>query len=502
MTTTMAAASTLPGTPGAGAPSRSRSVTFIRFVLRFTEPGAVTVPGTPDRDASWGRGRAHLVLDTDPWDRPHLPGTSLAGALREMVRAADGADAADVLFGRLLPKGTGGTEVDTQASLIWVLGSRAVDVAGNDLADVPSEVRASTAVSRRRGAAEANTLRVEEVLPAGSRFEVFLRWDDAPAEGRDRLLELLAAWRPLIGHGISRGRGRCETMDVRHGTLRLDEPAGLLWWLTLSGTGLARAVATTVVRSASPAGGPVPVLRVPLRITGPLRVGSGEPPEQDGDGPMVALMFRRGGRYVIPGTGIKGLLRARAEYILRSVGVAPLPCLDQRCGRCWPCEVFGFGGGHDVTSQAVGARALIRVVDAVVDEGAPVRRRQHVAIDRFTGGAQEGLLYTVEALEGGQFTLEVEPLAADLPSGRLAQIRAVLRLVLEDLDDGQIGVGAGVTRGYGSVSVGFAAVQAPGDLPSSQGAREELARMQAMGRTGLAAEQPAGLYATSAAEGL
>ena len=35
--------------------------------------------GHPDR-------RAHLLLDTDPEGRPQVPGTSLAGALREMIR--------------------------------------------------------------------------------------------------------------------------------------------------------------------------------------------------------------------------------------------------------------------------------------------------------------------------------------------------------------------------------------------------------------------------------
>ena len=497
--TATTAVGTRAGTHGAGAPDRSRSVSFVRFVLRFTEPAAVTVPGTPDRDAPWGRGQANLVLDTDAWDRPHLPGTSLAGALRELVRDTDGPDAANALFGRLLPKG-GGTEVDAQASLIWVLGSRAVDAAGNDLAQVPAEVFASTAISRERGAAEANTLRVEEVLPAGTRFEVFLRWDDAPPQDLDRFLHLLAAWRPLIGRGVSRGRGRCEAMDVRHGTLRLDDPAGLLRWLTASGPDLARAVATTGVRAASPVPGHRPVLRVPLRITGPLRVGRGEPPEQDGDGPLIAPLYRRGGRYILPGTGLKGLLRARAEHILRSVKVTPSPCLNQQCGRCWPCEVFGFAGGQDVASQAVGARALIRVADAAVGDGAPVRRRQHVAIDRFTGGAQDKLLYTVEALEGGQFTLVVEPLAAHLPDGKLTEIRAVLRLVLEDLDDGLIGIGAGVTRGYGSVTADLGAAGTGGDLPSGRAAREQLARLVDESNAGQPADDPAGPSAMAAAE--
>src|ERR1700722_12741122 len=102
---------------GEDRPPRVHCVTFIRFCLCFTEPGAVTVPGHPDRDddAPWGRERAHLLADTDPFGRPHLPGTSLAGALRDMVRHADGREVADHLFGRLLPAGSQSNEVDAQA---------------------------------------------------------------------------------------------------------------------------------------------------------------------------------------------------------------------------------------------------------------------------------------------------------------------------------------------------------------------------------------------------
>jgi len=469
--TTGAAASGVPDQQ-----DRIFAVSFIRFILCFTEPGAVTVPACPDHDenAPWGRERAHLVADTDPQGRPHLPGTSLAGALRDLARAAGGDEMADELFGHLLPAGTGGSEVDARASLIWVLGSQPVAADGSELAVVATGIRASTAISRERAAAENDTLRIDEVLPAGSRFEVFLRWDNAAGADVERFAGWLTAWRPLIGRGVSRGRGQCAVEHVRHGTLRLDDQAGLLRWLTMSGPGLARAVATTEVTGDGGAAGTRPLARVRVGITGPLRVGSGQPPERAGEqGQQVTPMFRVGGRYVLPGTGLKGLLRSRIEYILRSVGAVPDACPDQRCGRCWTCEVFGHGGGQDPGARSVGARALVRVPDAVVEDPVPVTR-QHVAIDRFTGGAQEGLLYTVQALESGTFDLVVEPLGPDLDEPRVAEIRALLRLALEDLDDGLTGIGAGVARGYGSVRVGLAEAEERGDLPGLASARQTL----------------------------
>jgi CRISPR/Cas system CSM-associated protein Csm3 (group 7 of RAMP superfamily) len=472
------------GPPSAKARGRAqdaRAVTFIRFFLRFAEPGAVTVPGSPDPndEAPWDRDRAHLVLDADPQGRPQLPGTSLAGCLREMVRLADGEETAKELFGCLLPAGSGGTEVDAKASQIRILGSRPVGADGDEITTVPSVVRASTAICRTRGAAKANTLRVEELLPAGSRFEIFLRWDDARQAGLERLLSLLAAWHPLLGRGSSRGRGRCVIEGIYHGKLRLNEPEGLHCWLTASGPALARTVATTEFSDGNLPAGPEPLLQVTITIAGPLRVGTGQPAEAVGDqGQKVAQLFREGGRYILPGTGLKGLLRSRAEFILRSVRVTPAPCMDQRCGKCWPCTVFGHGGGQDPDAVAVGARALVRIPDAPVADPVQVRR-QHVAIDRFTGGAHEGLLYTDDVLEGGSFTITVERLADDLGAGSETQIRAVLRLVLNDLHDGIAGIGAGVARGYGSVTVDFADAEARGYLPSARAAQASLAQMAA-----------------------
>jgi hypothetical protein len=135
--------------------------------------------------------------------------------------------------------------------------------------------------------------------------------------------------------------------------------------------------------------------------------------------------------------------------------------------------VFGYGGGTDGSSSAVGARALIRFAGSPLSDVVEIVRI-HVAIDRFTGGARDKLLYQDEAVESGSFTILATPLGA-VPPPLLAEIRAVLRLVPEDLNDGVIGMGSGSARGHGSVRVNF--VSPAGGLPSADEARRELARM-------------------------
>jgi CRISPR/Cas system CSM-associated protein Csm3 (group 7 of RAMP superfamily) len=447
-----------------------REVTFVRCVLRFDEPGGVTLPRLPERD------EPAAVLDTDPWGRPHLPGTSLAGAIRQRAWERLGKDAADTLFGRLLERGTGGEVVDAEASKVWVLGSSLLDDSVGENGANGAQVLASTAIDRRRAAAASATLRREEVLPAGSRFEVFLRCDDVPEDLLAQFLQSLVGWRPLLGRGASRGRGACSIEEVRQGRLRLDQRADLRQWLTMSGPALVRAVAASLVAASTAEASPSPLVSVPMRVVGPFRIGSGRQ-SAGPDGNEVQLMFTdAAGRRIVPGTSVKGVLRSRVEHILRSVGVTPPPCLDQRCGQCWTCQVFGFGGGQDATSLSVGARGRVRVTDAVIVDAVSVRR-QHVAIDRFTGGALPGALYTVEALEGGRFNVELWDLGLAEPEA--VRLLALLRLVLDDLNDGIIGIGGGVARGYGWVAADVDRAVARGELPTRAAAQSVVAQMAA-----------------------
>jgi CRISPR/Cas system CSM-associated protein Csm3 (group 7 of RAMP superfamily) len=202
-----------------------------------------------------------------------------------------------------------------------------------------------------------------------------------------------------------------------------------------------------------------------MRIEGPWSTENGEKSTVE----QIIPMLRVSGELVMPGSGIKGILRSRSEYILRSVQVRV--CDDQKCGSCWPCQVFGHGGGDGDSSAAAGKRAKVRFVDAHIHD-AIATRRTNVAIDRFTGGARAGALYAREAVQTGSFTLLVEPLGGMGPVLR-REVQAVLRLVFEDLNDGIIGMGNGTARGYGSVSVDFGS----SGLPDLHEARQGLARM-------------------------
>ncbi|WP_228454831.1 RAMP superfamily CRISPR-associated protein, partial [Streptomyces alkaliphilus] len=94
---------------------------------------------------------------------------------------------------------------------------------------------------------------------------------------------------------------------------------------------------------------------------------------------------------------------------------------------------------------SVGARARLRFTDSPVT-GADIRIRNHVALDRVFGGATDGLLFSQEVAESGALTLEIHH-DGEVPES----VTHALHLALYDLHTGELGIGAGTTRGYGTL---------------------------------------------------
>jgi len=476
------------------------TIEFIRVIIRTTEPGAVTEPQylgekTPDR-----------IPVTDHLGRCMLPATSVAGSMRALVASKD-RELADRAFGFAKEKecyakpqslGSGGPgswasgrqarefrirlktpETDEDEGV--TMQSSKLRVVGTALLDgpvVPMEER-STAIDRDRAAASASTLRQTQTLPMGTRFEVSIRWDDPekdelskkdPAESDlSAVLRYLAGWRPLLGSGVSAGRGAAKVDLIGRGRLDLRRADDLATFLTCSGPMLFEKVAPALEPVTAGASA-VERVEFKCQLVDALRIGSGTARPQSrhtsAEGRAttnaVAEIVRVGGSPVIPARSLRGVIRSRAEYILRSLGVPA--CKDQKCGKetCPTCMIFGHGGGQS-RAGAVRRRSRVRFLDAkLVDANgadARVSDRTHVAIDRFTGGAAkrkvkgkvEGLLFSQKVVDAGEFVIAVEPL--DATDDEWADAQALITLVIDDMDCGYVGIGAGTTRGQGTVKL-------------------------------------------------
>jgi CRISPR/Cas system CSM-associated protein Csm3 (group 7 of RAMP superfamily) len=147
------------------------------------------------------------------------------------------------------------------------------------------------------------------------------------------------------------------------------------------------------------------------------------------------------------------VLRSQAERILRTLApdgacdpTDPESCCaarDRRAGkkkqpfeRCLACRLFG--------NEEWASRLRLRVDR--VEGGAPVPF-DHVAIDRFTGGARDSLKFDALASRSARWAVYLD--LTDVPEKDRPWARGLMALVLSDLHDGRVRAGHGAARGHG-----------------------------------------------------
>lgn len=158
----------------------------------------------------------------------------------------------------------------------------------------------------------------------------------------------------------------------------------------------------------------------------------------------VDLQFiKTKGKYIIPGSSVKGPLRARAETILRTMSVqgvcdpvSGMSCFDQKKPAvCKACSLFG----------SPLKKSKILFSDLELAGGVKTKYFDHNKIDRFTGGTIESALFDenliFDAVFRGVIIIE-NPDTFDLK---------LLIHLLKDLYLEDIRIGHGKTKGYGKV---------------------------------------------------
>ena len=414
-----------------------------------------------------------MAVLRDPKDgSPLLPGTSLAGALRSYL--------ADVL---------GGYRSDEPQQVSELFGAARSDDAGSQsplivfdsLGRLPDgktmEIRDGVAIDPALGTAEAHKKFDFEVLPRGTIFPVRVELIVERPDQEARLPGLLATALDGLTNGDialgmrrSRGLGAVSVHDwkaVRH------DFSTAQGWLSLlvsdhdkpiADDVPAHALAAEAIQAACPS------LRIEqyqdkrrrllvdldLELEGDLMVRS--PATEPGAPDVVHL--HSGGKPVLPGTGMAGVLRAQALRIARLVRE------DHGDGDLWVERLFGprletgdekSGNGQPMASKLCIAESFI--------EGGEARKQTRIAIDRFTGGVVRGALFDEQVQSGGKLELRLE-----LRNPSDAEMGLFL-LLLKDLLSGEIPVGGAVSIGRGILK-GTACVRLPDDERNYEIARD------------------------------
>jgi CRISPR/Cas system CSM-associated protein Csm3 (group 7 of RAMP superfamily) len=211
---------------------------------------------------------------------------------------------------------------------------------------------------------------------------------------------------------------------------------------------------------------------------GPILIKSGK----EGADPTKPDMefvetYHAGGRSIyLPGSSLKGAIRAHAERIVRTVGRDRKPNSNNP-NAVWasnplnldelkyldpitdPREIYRQSSFTDQMFGNIAIASRIRIEDAypVDSKQLKLEERNGVAIDRVFGSVAVGP-FNYQVCTSGEFKTKIH-----LKNFSLAQL-GLIGLVLRDLDEGWFGLGFAKSRGLGMVEIKLnsAVVQYPG----------------------------------------
>ncbi|BAY92687.1 MULTISPECIES: RAMP superfamily CRISPR-associated protein [unclassified Tolypothrix] len=220
---------------------------------------------------------------------------------------------------------------------------------------------------------------------------------------------------------------------------------------------------------------------------GPMLIKSGK----EGADPTKPDMefvetYHAGGRSIyLPGSSLKGAIRAHAERIVRTVGEdkpnsKKLPWANDPLSDKYNYlenksapDIYKLSSFTDQIFGNTSIASRLRIEDAYPDKSQPLKieERNGVAIDRVFGSVAVGP-FNYQVCTAGEFKTKIH-----LKNFTLSQL-GLIGLVLRDLDDGWFGLGFAKSRGLGTVQVKLnqATVQYPGCVLS-----EDKRQIQAIG---------------------
>jgi len=228
-------------------------------------------------------------------------------------------------------------------------------------------------------------------------------------------------------------------------------------------------------------------LHLTIEPAGPLLIKASEGSGADPTLPSMEFVRThqsRGREIYLPGPSLKGVVRAQAERICRSLDQAGRnpeadnpPLADNPLGgqgRYRGLDDTEYSDGRyletireefrnapertaviyrrsSLTSRLFGNTSIagrVRFADAYPQDGVTLEERNGVAIDRVFGSVAVGP-FNYEIAVRGRFVTRI-----DIKNVTLAQL-ALLGLALRDMAEGRVGIGFGKTRGLGRVKVTF-----------------------------------------------
>ncbi|GAB4213096.1 MAG: RAMP superfamily CRISPR-associated protein [Synechococcales cyanobacterium] len=439
-----------------------------------------------------------LSLAVDGQGNYYIPGTSLAGALRGWMTGtgSNTSEKSEVeqLWGFQQANGDGG-----HASFILV-------------EDAPiktrfTEIRDGVGIDRISGTAAEGIKFDRAVLPRGTEIPLELTIEDpdrhlASSELTLDVLMALEQGEISLGGAKTRGLGRVTLKNCNVIEQDFSSFQGMV--KTLRGEG----DPVELDRKGSVTSRSRMEICIHWQPTGPVMVKA----ETEGNAvdtlPLTSRVEGGSLTFVIPGSSLKGSLRSQAERIMRTLLQQEIPndpdpkqrFLNQTQGLPIIRELFGEAARIQEKEQ-LGYLGSLKIDDCytqsvrlspqqwqeviTAEESDDLRtalnnanltttqQAFHVAIDRWTGGAADGFLYSTLEPMG----IDWDPIHLRLDLDRAGEKRlsivVFLLLLLRDMAQGRIPIGFGANRGLGAIEMTQVDLTVKGD-PKTLGILQEL----------------------------
>ncbi|MDY6856507.1 MAG: RAMP superfamily CRISPR-associated protein [Thermodesulfobacteriota bacterium] len=433
-----------------------------------------------------------------------IPGTAIAGALRTLATrtapnlglkncfAIDRSDSDNVcacpvcmMFGSFNPNDE---SENVKASNIWVYDAVFME-------KKITSIRDSVAIDRETGvsAREMRSKYDYEVLPRGSEFGFRIEiQDDLSSEQESLLVTVLSEWkngRCYLGGNLSRGLGNMQLEDIEVHNLDLSKVGKLMDFLRKDdlikvtekdGKWLNECIenAKKSVKKINGLDGiysSFAQIEITLEFTGGFILNDVMNANRSG---FDFAPKMEDGKFLLPGSSLRGVLRSQAEKIVRSLVTfdvdnsnefverypacnpvanenAPLrSCnnilrfyikenqIDTQKGInedhfCLACRLFG--------STYLGSRLFVS--DGHLTGPKKIKIMDFLAIDRFTGGGKEGSKFNALVLWQPSFKFRIF-----LENPKEWQL-GWLMITLKDLHDGLLSVGSGQNKWFGKAMI-------------------------------------------------
>lgn len=431
-----------------------------RFVIEAETPLAVS---SGEKDIT-----TDSLVATDVNGLPYISGTAIAGVVRSMIGKED----SDEYFG--YQKGNEGKGSKIIFSDAKILNSRGKVIDGLDLQakdDVLLKnyevlpIRQHVRINKH-GVAEKQGKFDEQVVFAGTRFcfELEMLSQEKENNNFEKVLANLQNETLRMGGGTRSGFGKIEVVELQTRTLDLRDPEHLELYLDKSSKLSDEWTGWETAKTKQVEDENWTEYRLTLNPEDFFLFGSGFGDEDADMTPVKAKkVYWANGEgklkdkhVLIPATSVKGALAHRVAFHynkLNEVWAENISEEDRKKAVGKNNEavkaLFGSEGDRENNKTENQLRGNVIFSDIIENKEVTDKILNHVSIDRFTGGAIEGALFTEKTTFGKGLSFETKILVHDAAFNGHDNIQKAFELALKDIITGMLPLGGGVNRGNG-----------------------------------------------------